>query len=215
MPKTTVYDCLEELLEKGIVISYPNHKTTLFGVNNPDSIKHELQKESRQLESLIGSFDSLLQTTPHDSAGLKPKIRFYEGQSGIQQALYDIIAYQNIDLYTMWPMQKMIDAVGGDFILFHNNKRVERNTRLYAIRHANDKQAESFSNLSTQKEDKEFLRETRFAPSGYDWNMGMVVYNDSCLFASGGNDLFAYIIQSKEFAELMKLQWRSVWEISK
>jgi hypothetical protein len=35
------------------------------------------------------------------------------------------------------------------------------------------------------------------------------------VFASGGDEKIAFVVESKEFADLMTILWKQMWEVSK
>jgi hypothetical protein len=62
--------------------------------------------------------------------------------------------------------------------------------------------------------DEEHLRELRFAPVGMTWNMGYWMYGDKVAFLSSEKEGFGFVVQSKDFANLIKLQFEEIWKIS-
>ena len=58
------------------------------------------------------------------------------------------------------------------------------------------------------------LRDLRFAPEGMTWNMGYWLYEDKVAFLSSEKEGFGFVVQSKDFANLMKLQFEEIWKIS-
>jgi len=57
-------------------------------------------------------------------------------------------------------------------------------------------------------------REVRYAPKNENWTMSYWVYDDKCLFASSSGEQFAFVVHSKEFAQMMILLWRQMWNVS-
>jgi hypothetical protein len=63
--------------------------------------------------------------------------------------------------------------------------------------------------------DEEHLRELRFAPKGMTWNMGYWMYENRVAFLSSEKEGFGFVIHSKEFAQMMRLQFEQMWKVSK
>ena len=59
------------------------------------------------------------------------------------------------------------------------------------------------------------MRDLRFAPQGMVWNMSYWLYADKAAFISSQKEMFGFVITSAEFVELMREQFKIIWEISK
>ncbi|MBC7766450.1 hypothetical protein H7Y21_00445, partial [Arenimonas sp.] len=58
------------------------------------------------------------------------------------------------------------------------------------------------------------LTQIRFAPKNMDWSISYWIYGDQVLFAGSGYEKYAFVVYSREFAQLMKLMWQQVWSVS-
>ena len=92
VPRTTTYDLLDQLIDWGLISKIESHNKTLFSAEDPDrlltqinykknrvaDIAHILDKDMYQLEALFA------QNKPN-----VPKVRFFQGESGMQTVLYN------------------------------------------------------------------------------------------------------------------------------
>ena len=62
---------------------------------------------------------------------------------------------------------------------------------------------------------KEHLRQLRIAPEKMTWNMGHAIYDDKVAFISSKKEAFGFIVHSQDFADLMRVQFEEIWDISK
>ena len=62
---------------------------------------------------------------------------------------------------------------------------------------------------------EEFLREIRIAPKKINFSMGYWIYENKVAFISSKKECFGFIIESKEFTEMMSSQHEAIWKISK
>jgi hypothetical protein len=46
------------------------------------------------------------------------------------------------------------------------------------------------------------------------WDMGYWLYEDKVAFLSSEKEGFGFVVQSKDFANLMKVQFEEIWKIS-
>jgi hypothetical protein len=72
-----------------------------------------------------------------------------------------------------------------------------------------------FDTTEGLKEGWNSYRKIRQAPENFEWSVSYWIYDNKVLFSSGGKDRFAFIVHSKEFADLMILLWKQVWEVSR
>lgn len=61
---------------------------------------------------------------------------------------------------------------------------------------------------------KDILTHRRFLPKGMEWTMGYTIYGDRVSFISSHKEVFGFIVYSKEFAALMKLQFDVLWHMA-
>lgn len=212
--KSTVYDAMNELLENGLVTEIFENNSTLFKASEPSKVSDLFSAKIHDLIQTKELFAKELVNVEKKPPSQKPRIEFFSGREGIKKALYDILNYNNITTYTMWPMAEALTNVDYEFLTFHNTKRIEKNITLNSIRKYSDKKID-FSIYPLLANTTKTLRKIRYAPKQYSWDMSYWLYGNKCLFISSGDELFAFIVTSNEFASLMKTNWELVWKISK
>ena len=89
----STYDTLKELANKGIVSYSPKGKRRMFSAEPPERLLDIAQEQRQTLDSSIEEMKRTLipqlnQLKPEFSAG---NVRFYEGDSGIERVLKDIL----------------------------------------------------------------------------------------------------------------------------
>lgn len=112
----------------------------------------------------------------------------------------------------MWPMSEMMKVLGPEYLEELNEKRIKRNIFLRAI-WPEDKKLDT-KKYPYLKGDEDHLRELRFAPKGMTWDMGYWMYEDKVAFLSSEKEGFGFVVQSKDFSHLMKIQFEEMWKIS-
>lgn len=208
--RTSVYDLLESLLQKGLVSKYKKGATTLFNALDPkrllsylDREKEEqaktIEKQKEKVNELLPQLISLqnIQTT-------KPKIQFFEGEKGMREAYEDtltskdtILAYANV--------QTMHEALPNFFPEYYK-RRAENKIFIRAILPRNE------LSIERAQHNQEEMRDTRFLPDGdASFSPEVNIYNNKILIASW-KEKMAIIIESKELADLQKLTFNLLWE---
>lgn len=220
IPKSSIYDSLDELIQKSIVIEYSEGRAKTFGVSDLKQLDQVYKKKIETLDSAHKSLISYIQENLHkkdEQGGLsRPRIQFYYGVEGMRQAFRDTPwTSEYKETFLMWPMLEMVDLLGEDFLIHHGTSRFTHEVMMYVIQKHTDKQGvpESFKFKNQDSEQK--LTLIRFAPENMKWSISYWIYGNKVLFAGSGHEKYAFVVHSKEFAALMKLMWEQMWSVSK
>ncbi len=214
-PKSSVYDGLSELAQKGLVIEEGEDRVKLFVLSDIAHIQEIQKKEVANIENTYKAIINLASDNSREIVS-RPRIRFYTGVEGIRQAFRDVEwSSRYKDAYLMWPMKDMIDTLGEDFLKFHGEGRYKHGVVLHSIRKESDRKLNTPNHEWLKNDLEEKLREVRYASKDMEWGMSFWAYGDQVLFAGGGSENFALLVKSKDFTKLMILLWKQTWIQSK
>jgi predicted transcriptional regulator len=219
IPKSSIYDSLNELIDKSIVIEYMEGRSKTFGISDLSQLESVYKKKIDSLESAHKSFISYIQENLHkkdEKVGLsRPRIKSYYGVEGMRQAFRDTPwVEEHRETYLMWPMVEMVELLGEDFLIHHGTSRFNHDVMMQVVQKHSDRDnvPESFRWKKHDQEEK--LTQIRYAPKNMDWSISYWIYGDQVLFAGSGYEKYAFVVYSREFAQLMKLMWQQVWSVS-
>lgn len=213
MPKSTVYDAIAPLLEQSLINEYDDGRGRSYGVSDADQIS---RAQAERLDALKAAQASLLALVK-DSRGAgdsvaRPKIKFYAGTLGVKQAFRDMMWQKDLkEAYLFWPAKDMI-GIDEDFFKWHGTQRFKHGVFIYAIENHEDRQIQGVDEHRWLRNTRDNLVEVRYLPKGVSSKMSFWLYGNKCLFASGGSEKIAFAVHSREFAQMMKLLWQSLWE---
>lgn len=209
--RTTVYDILEGLMQKGLISKVKKSGKTYYYSLSPDKLVDYLEREKRefsrkvdlQKEKVSKIIPKLISIQNLHSVN-KPKVRFYEGEKGMREAYEDslqadgiIRAYANVE-----EMHKGLP----NFFPEYYKRRAEANIHIRAILPQNEV---SFDR--TAKDGVE-MRTTKFLPEkNMTFTPEINVYNNKVLIASWKESM-AIVIESKELADFHKLVYDLLWD---
>lgn len=212
IPKSSIYDAYKELLSKGLVIEIYNENGKMFETPDNEQLKAILDKRLDVIKNAQNDLLTFIGANKKERQITRPRIRFYSGIFGIQQAFRDMPWIKTEkQAYLMWPMKDMINMVGESFLRFHSEQRYKYHVTINAIQPTSDKKLQTKDREWLGDKQKDKLRNVKYIKDKNKWLMSYWIYGDKCLFASGGNEKFAFIIHSKEFSQLMKLLWDQTW----
>lgn len=212
IPRSSVYDHLKILIQKGLVTERSEENKKVFQIDDVRNIQELLNDKIKALEVEKKQFELSLPSLLQKVAFIEPQIKFYSGKEGMKQVMNHIMLNRNIETILFWPMSEMMKVLGPEYLKELNDKRVKRNIFIRAI-WPKDKALDTkeFPYLGAGEEN---LRDLRYAPENMTWNMGYWLYEDKVAFLSSEKEGFGFVVQSKDFSNLMKLQFEEIWKIS-
>ena len=213
LPRPSIYDALHILEEKALVVSQLENNKSIFSANHPDKISELLDADSEKISVAKKEFSSLVPKLLKSPRITEPKIQMFSGREGCQQVMRDILLYKNIETYTLWPMHKMLELLTPEFMEWHNNRRVKNNISLKSMRTAKDKaDTKKYPFMAAKPED---LREIKFLNEKIDFSMSYWIYADNVAFVSAGDEVYGFIVHSREFVDMMKIHFDLLWNQAK
>jgi len=218
LPKSSVYDALSDLSSQNLIVEYSENRSKEFGVISVEQFKEIGAKKLAEISQANKFLEDFMIHSPTTAKSSRPKITFYKNAEGIRQAFRDNMWHAKCkDSYLMWPTEEMVAVLGEEFSKWHSAQRLKFDVHLHVVQSHTDRKM--LTTASQQKLLKSSGWATnhsiRYAPKGMIWDMSYWIYDDKTLFAGVGEDKFAFIVHSKEFAQLMQMLWQQVWNISK
>ena len=212
IPRPSVYDHLKLLINAGLISESEKENKKIISKPDVKNLSHLIQTKIESLEQAKKSAEEMLPTFIQSNS-VEPKIQFYSGIEGVKRVLSDFLWYENTEALAMWSTSRIFDLIGSEFMEDLNRKRIKRHIRLRGIwprNRAVDLRRYPFMGVGTG-----LLRELRLAPKTITWDMSYRLYEDRVAFISSGNETFAFLVHSRDFAQLLKTQFEVMWKLSK
>lgn len=211
--RTSVYDLLKRLVEVGLVSETLKGGVKVFVASSMEKI--QLLIEEKQKEILVANEEltSLKQTQQNRDKFSRPKLQLFDGQKELRQMMKDMLLYRDITVMAYWPIKKMLELLGPDFIKEFHQKRLEQNISLKVI--WPKVQIPDLKKYPFLLANQNLKREVRIAPLGIDFSLGYSIYGNTVRFTSSGKENFGFLVESSELAEMMKSQFKVMWQQAK
>ena len=211
--RPTLYNRLEALAEKGIVYRAEQENGRIYIAETPEKILQIFEKHISRLRQAQENFKKITPTLNAKKGAdfLKPRMQFFEGMESVQNAMEDFLSYRDIESLNFWT-PKVVDLLSTDHFMYSNRKRIQNNIwqKTIAAGFENFK-VKDYPNAATGKK---FKRELRVAPHYIAPAMSYWVYANKVLFLASRAEVYAYIVESCEMAELMTIQFETLWDLS-
>ncbi len=214
LARPSVYGFLKKLEEKGLVIKSKKDNIKLFSIAPQEKINIVLNEKIKEIESTKGALEKMFEEIQKGgSPTLAPRLQIFEGKKEVQFVLKDMLLYKNTETKAYWPIKSMLEVLEEKFFKEFNIERIKRNIFTKAL--WPEKQVVDIKKHPYLGTGEEFLREIRIAPKEIDFAMGYWVYENKVAFIGSKKEVFGFILESKEFAQMFSSQFDIIWKLSK
>lgn len=211
--RTSVYDLLDNLIERGLILETLKGGMKMFGVLPPEKIQLLIEEKEKSIILAKTALKDLQSEYKQNNKNSRPRLQLFEGKNELQQMMKDLLLYRDITVYAFWPIKKIINVLGKEFLKEFHEKRIERNIELKVIWPAKD--LTEIKKLPFLAGGNELKREARSAPADINFSLGYAVYGNTARFISSSNENYGFLVESPELAEVMKNQFELIWKRSK
>ena len=202
LPKATVYDALERLESEGLIeISRQLRNRVVTAVDPSVLIEQHESRRQRLAETM-----PVLKALFHRAQG-KPNIRFYEGDEGVETALWDSLSGDAAELLSCFSMADLAEFPGMGRVDAYLAERVRRGKQLRVIRTLAKDVYPVWPSSHAE------LRDVRYTPPDMVLAMTFLIYGNSVALMSGGKERYGLIIDSAEYASLMRAMYAGIWHL--
>ncbi len=197
LPRTTVYNTLNYLLNKGLVSKIIRKRTTFYVAVDPQKMIDDLKEKKDILFSILPALQSLKNTIKESST-----VEVYEGARGVLTIITDIFKIKQQTYF--FGSHKLSKEILEHIPAHVGNLRIERKIPAKIIIEPTDE--ERFHKKSYQN-----LTEMRFLESMKDFPCMIFIYGDKvCLFTLK-RDIIGLIVKNEQVAEAIKLFFDLLW----
>lgn len=206
--RTSVYDIVQILLQRGIISQYKKHGRIYVVALDPSHLVTHLRSESKKQEQrLVDQIKQVEAILPnllslHLVQTNKPTVTFFEGEHGMREAYEETLKSQEF-IRAFANVQTMHEGLPSFFPEYYQ-RRAKKKIFIRAILPKND------LSLERATHDQQELRETRFLPEDQTFTPEINLFDDKMLVASWIEKM-AILITSKELVDLQKMLFDFTW----
>lgn len=199
IPKSTCYDLLRSLKNKGLISSIVAQSTMYFEATDPEKIAWILEEKKRRLAGILPELIKMRQSVTD-----RPRVELYQGKQGIKTVLETVIKTKQ-ELLIIGNFEKFrtyLDYYSELFV----RKRIAQKIHCRLIEEPTPQ------NLSFLKFDKSELRKTKFLKSLSALNSECFIYgNNVALLTLVDDEPFGVMIDNNHVATLFKTIFEELW----
>lgn len=214
LKRPTTYLILEGLVKRGLVSEYTGSNVKYFTAVSPEYLlnyvekqRRELSSHQRELEEYLPQLQSL--TNPY---ALSPKVRFYEGMSGIERVMNDTFTskeilrcYSTMDAWFLRQDTK-------EYITWYSHQRVFKKIPIHSI-NTDTPTSRKYIEADYPAEVDPQLSHFRWLPKDIQiFSNEINIYDNKMAIAClGKNELLGILIESESIASTQKSIFEVAW----
>ncbi len=204
--RTTAYDILELLVEKGLVIVSTAKKYRFYRAQPPEKITAYLKEQSEKFARLAEETEQMMPELNSHYRALtgRPRVYFYEGYEGIIR-VYEETLTSSEEILAYASDQANQDAVAWYFPKYYK-RRAEKGIPIRALFPDTPKDRERHSL------DKEELRQSRLLPKEVMNFTPEINFFDNKIMIADWEEKLGVIIESEAIANVFKQSFELAWE---
>jgi len=199
--RTTAYDVLKVLRERGLVASLVRNKILHFEAADPAKLIESLEEKKRKVQEVLDDLRKMRLPAPEG-----PVVEMFEGKEGIKVIFEDILEKKQ--------ELRGISDVSSIFSLlpYASPRFIERRAKEgIFIKALTERTPETMKLM--KKNEKQQLRETRFIQGLKDIPMIEYIYGENvAIISTNINIPLGIIVRHSEFAKEQKLLFELLWK---
>lgn len=201
--RTTVYDVIKTLKEKGLVMSLKKKKRNLYYAEDPRILGNQLEEKKTVLNNILPQLLSIA-----NFIDKKPDIRFFEGIEGIKNIYRDTLNYPGQEIL-MWGSTDVFKYFDEDFMWnYYLQRRIEKKIWMRAI----GQDLEVVRKIKS--DDNQSLRQTRLHNfKEFPFDVEINLYGKSKIGIMAFKEQFGLIVESEKIYNTLKSIFELNWKM--
>ena len=197
--RTTIYDTLERLIEKGLVKYSISANRKVFKPIDPKTILEQLKEKTEIANKILPSLIKL-----HKGSKKKEDSNVYKGKKGIKSIFEDVLSHK--EYVAFGSSGKIFETMKHDFVIFQKKKKMLK---------IKSRVIESESARKNREFKKVSYAEFRYLPDEFAIPITIIIYGNNVAVIAWGEIPMASVITSEEVANSFRKHFNLLWKIAK
>ncbi len=200
IPKSTCYDIIKSLMNRGLASSFIEEKVAHFEAADPHVLLANLEEQKQKVKEVLPELINM-----RKSIGEKPNVELYSGKIGIK-SIFDRIIENGTEFRALTNENKFAH-MSEWFIQQFRMRRKKRNI------HAKVMSEDSETSQRMRVKDKEELRLTKIKSFMNNQDAECYVFGDYLAFVTlSEKEPTGVLIENKQIADLQRALFEQVWK---
>lgn len=196
--RTSIYNFLEELIQKGLLSELHQGDNILLIAEDPkvlvEKAKHQLQNIQTALPELLGMFNR---------PGNKPKVHFYQGIAGLKKVYEETLKSQE-PIYAFTDYEKLMPLME-EWMWNYAAERARRGIAFTAIAKEGGWARKALARSKEHKRQLKIIKDVNF-------DTEINIYENKVAILSFQRPYSGVIIEDAAISQTLKSIWRMLWD---
>jgi sugar-specific transcriptional regulator TrmB len=206
--RTTCYEILSELSNRGFIGKKEEGKKSLFFGEDPEIIKNKLENQKALFFQILPGLKAI-----YSIRAIQPKVRFYEGKEGLREVYEDTLKYSAE--IVGFASEDIVKVLSREWAWDYMRRRSEKNIVARFIM----PKTEFMRNQVVANDQKQLRTSKLVNPKKYPFSIEIDIYGFSKVALISSKEKLALIIEATEvhntFKSIFNLLWENLPEVEK
>jgi len=202
LKRTTVYNFLPDLVQKGSIKRTRKSRKTLFYIEDTRSLLKPIEDSKRKWEGLIKELEKIHNVLPD-----RPKIRFFEGESGVMQFFQETLDRTPAGqfIYEFIGPKAFYEKLPSSYASSYVPDRIKRKIPIKIIA-SRSNTAESLAKVASDE-----LRQIKLVDK-FTFDGAIVIYGNNVGLLSLSTTFVGVVIENEAIASIQRAAFELLWE---
>jgi len=202
LQRSTIYEFLDDLIEKGIIEIIISGKRKLYQGSDPKKLKSLLAQQQSLLDSIIPELSAMM-----GKGDQRPKIMLYEGPEGIKKVYEDTLDQPDgSEFLAFTSLEDIYNVIPESYRKSYLKRRSAKKISVRVIVKEDD-----FSKAYIGENKKEYRKTLAIKKEQFPLSNEINIYKNKVAILSFGDEKIGIIIESRQIAESMKAIFNVMW----
>lgn len=211
LKRSDCYNHLKKLMGMGLMTQFDQNGVSYFEIADFKEVASRVEEQNQLVKKAQEEIVTAQRNSAKKNDHSAPKVRFYEGKSGILNLL-DRCLRNNVSkvLRCLSAANGFYEVLPSEFDkVYFIPERLRQGIRLKELVPCSPEM------LDMKKRDDEENRETRFLDKSLSFSASVMTYDDEILLFGVSEAPFGVLVQSKELAQFFRCVFDMIWNQSK
>lgn len=208
LSRTSVHDALNDLLVRELVEYRKEGRNAYYKAVHPNKLYALLEEKKQTTARLNAEMEEVIRSMvgSYNLGESKPGVRFFEGEEGVQEALYDSL--QASDTVYVFVDSAMVETFGGQLNANYRAARLQKQIKKQVII-SDSAYADTYERTITDS----ITEVRRMSHTLYPFAVAVEIYDDTVSFIMINDTIkHAFLIKHPLIAEFHKSLFRYTWD---
>lgn len=209
IPRTTVFDILIKLANKGLVQRYEKHGRNYFGCDDETALLKYIKKQQKRWVKNQAVVEKILPLMHNIRAPYSPAptIKFYEGAAEVS-TIYNDILETGEDILLLRSIYDHVDEDLGAILEDYIPKQIKKGIHVKALTPWIESSVEHY----VEQDKKRLIDRRVYEKSEFSLPAQIIIYGGKAAIITLKNQIFGTVLEHEDVVQTLKIIFELLWQ---